>query len=240
LNYKWSKFNHLLKISLFPQPCILCNTASGNELGLCSACLSDLPFHQNGHCPQCALPSTNNLICGACIASPPDFDATRSIFRYEYPISQLVQHYKYGQQLHLGDLFARLLQDQLLQHKPSAQTLPDLIIPMPLHPKRLTERGFNQSLEVAKILGKTFNIPVDYTACQRTKHSPPQASLPLKQRATNIKGAFKCTKSLTGLRVALIDDVMTTGASLNALAKAVKAKGASHVECWVIARTLLD
>lgn len=220
---------------LFPQPCILCNAANGNELGLCPACLSDLPFHQGEYCPQCGLPSTNNFMCGACIASPPDFDATRSIFRYEYPISQLVQHYKYGQQLHLGNLFAKLLEQKLSAHK-----LPDLIIPMPLHPKRLTERGFNQSLEVAKILGKALNIRVDYTTCLRTKYSPPQASLPLKQRATNIKGAFACTKSLTGLRVALIDDVMTTGASLNALAKAVKAKGASHVECWVIARTLLD
>lgn len=235
MNYKWSKFNHLLKISLFPQPCILCNAPSGNELGLCQACLSDLPFHQGEYCPQCGLPSTNNFMCGACIASPPDFDATKSIFHYEYPIGQLVQHYKYGQQLHLGNLFAKLL-----QHKLSAHKLPDLIIPMPLHPKRLTERGFNQSLEVAKILGKALNIPVDYTTCLRTKYSPPQARLPLKQRATNIKGAFVCTKSLTGLRVALIDDVMTTGASLNALAKAVKTKDASHVECWVIARTLLD
>lgn len=225
----------MLKISLFPQPCILCNAANGNELGLCPDCLSDLPFHQDEYCPQCGLPSTNNFICGACIASPPDFDATRSIFRYEYPISQLVQHYKYAQQLHLGNLFAKLLQQKLSAHK-----LPDLIIPMPLHPKRLTERGFNQSLEVAKILGKALNIPVDYTTCLRTKYSPPQASLPLKLRATNIKGAFACTKSLNGLRVALIDDVMTTGASLNALTKAVKTKGASHVECWVIARTLLD
>lgn len=225
----------MLKMRLFPQPCILCNAANGNELGICPDCLSDLPFHRDEYCPQCSLPSTNNLICGACIASPPDFDATTSIFSYEYPISQLVQHYKYGQELHLGNLFAKLL-----QHKLSAHKLPDLIIPMPLHPKRLAERGFNQSLEVAKIVGKALNISVDYTACLRTKYSPPQASLPLRQRATNIKGAFTCTKSLTGLRIGLIDDVMTTGASLNALAKAVKAKGASHVECWVIARTLLD
>lgn len=119
------------------------------------------------------------------------------------------------------------------------QAPPDLLIPMPLHPKRLKERGFNQSLEIAKTISKQLNIKLDYTACIRTKYSQPQASLPLKQRANNIKDAFKCTKPLTGLRIALIDDVMTTGASMNALAKAVKAKGASHVECWVIARTLL-
>jgi predicted amidophosphoribosyltransferase len=173
LNYKCSKFNHLLKISLFPQPCILCNAANGNELGLCSACLSDLPFHQDEYCPQCGLPSTNNFICGGRIASPPDFDATKSIFRYEYPISQLVQHYKYGQQLHLGNLFAKFL-----QHKISAHKLPDLIIPMPLHPKRLTERGFNQSLEVAKTSEKhsIFQL-ITRAACAPNTHHPKPAYL---------------------------------------------------------------
>lgn len=129
---------------------------------------------------------------------------------------------------------------KLLAQKISQQALPDLLIPMPLHPKRLRERGFNQSLEIAKIISHELNIELDFTACIRTKYTQPQASLPLKQRANNIKGAFECSKPLTGLQVALIDDVMTTGASLNALAKAVKAKGASHVECWVIARTLLQ
>jgi len=234
LNYKWSKFKHLLKISLFPQACVLCNASNGGDLGLCTACLSDLPFHHAPHCPQCGLPSANNILCGACIAATPDFDITNAAFRYEFPVSELLQHYKYSHQLDLAERFAKLLTQHL-----SKQALPDLIIPMPLHPKRLKERGFNQSLEIAKIVSKQLNITLDYSACTRTKYSQPQASLPLKQRANNIKGAFKCAKSLTGLRVALIDDVMTTGASLNALAKAVKAKGASHVECWVLARTLL-
>lgn len=234
MNYNWLKFNHLLKTSLFPQSCILCNNANGGDFGLCANCLSDLPFHQTPCCPQCGLPSANNLICGACIASTPDFDLTHALFRYEYPVSQLLQHYKYSHQLDLAETFAKLLMQRI-----TAQTLPDLLIPMPLHPKRLKERGFNQSLEVAKIISGQLNIRLDYTACTRTKYSQPQASLPLKQRANNIKNAFKCSQPLTGLKIALIDDVMTTGASMNALAKAVKAKGATHVECWVIARTLL-
>ena len=114
----------------------------------------------------------------------------------------------------------------------------DLIIPMPLHSSRLQERSFNQSLEIARIIGKRLNIAINSQAIARIKQSPPQASLPLKERVKNMKGAFTCQEDLSGLRIALVDDVMATGASLNALAKAVKAKGAAHVECWLIARTL--
>ncbi len=162
----------------------------------------------------------------------PAFDITRALFRYEYPLRQMLQRYKYGELLALGNTFGHLLAT-------SVKSLPDLIIPMPLHRQRLRERGFNQSLEIAKIVAKQLQLALDGTACQRTKLSAPQASLPLKKRANNMKGAFHCERPLTGLRVALIDDVMTTGASLNALAKAVKKAGANHVECWVIARTLL-
>jgi len=111
---------------------------------------------------------------------------------------------------------------------------------MPLHPNRLQERGFNQSLEVSRIIGKHLNIRVNGQAVLRIKLSPPQASLPLKEHVRNMKDAFICNEDLSGMRIALIDDVMTTGASLNALAKAVKAKGAAHVECWLIARTLAN
>ncbi len=108
---------------------------------------------------------------------------------------------------------------------------------MPLHPQRLKERGFNQSLEIARLLSKPLEIPVRHV-CERIKFSAPQASLPMKDRVKNMKGAFICNEDLSGQNVILVDDVMTTGASLNALAKAVKAKGAAHVECWLIARTL--
>ena len=230
----WLKINHSLIKRLFPQTCIFCESSNTQDISVCNACLGDLPFHKMAHCPQCALPCESNLICGHCITSPPDFDKTIAIFRYEYPISQLIQHYKYAHQLNLSGLFSGLLLDKITN-----LTKPDLIIPMPLHPKRLSERGFNQSLEIAKLISNALATPVNYQACIRNQYAPPQASLPLKQRARNMQGAFECNQSLDGLRVALIDDVMTTGASMNALAKAIKAKGASHVECWVIARTLL-
>ena len=105
----------------------------------------------------------------------------------------------------------------------------DLIIAMPLHPSRLQERGF--TLEIARIVSKRLKIKVNSQAFSQIKQSPPQASLPLKERVKNMKGAFTYNEDLSELRIALLDDMMTTGASLNVLAKAVKAKGATHVEC---------
>lgn len=109
---------------------------------------------------------------------------------------------------------------------------------MPMHATRLKERGFNQALEIARLVSKPLQIPLDYTSCQRTRYTPPQASLPLKERIKNIKGAFNCTSNLLGARIAIIDDVMTTGASLSELAKTLKQSGAVHVECWVVVRTM--
>ncbi len=232
MNNHWLKFKQMFKASLFPQACLLCSASKGGSLGVCSDCLCDLPYHDQSSCPQCGLPSFERQHCGSCLASTPDFDLTTAAFTYAYPISQVLQQYKYQQQLFLAETFANLMLQKLKPHNI------DLIIPMPLHPNRLQERGFNQSLEIARIIGKRSNIVVNSQAVARIKHSPPQASLPLKERARNMKGAFICHEDLSGLRIALVDDVMTTGASLNALAKAVKAKGAAHVECWLIARTL--
>lgn len=222
-------FNQLL----FPQHCLLCADHNGGDLALCADCLADLPWHRAEACPQCALPSHDSHICGRCLQAAPAFDATRALFRYAYPLDGMLQHYKYRQQLNLAKTFSALM----LQHFARPADF-DHIIPMPLHPKRLAERGFNQSLEIARLLAKQLAIPLDPESCRRIKFAPPQASLPHKARIKNMRGAFECSTSLTGQRVILLDDVMTTGASLHELAATVKAAGASHVECWVIARTL--
>ncbi|WP_225907016.1 ComF family protein [Methyloradius palustris] len=226
---RWLKFNQLI----FPQACMLCATSDGGELAICGDCLADLPRHITDQCPQCALPAYQNQLCGHCIASPPAFDVTHALFRYEFPVDAMLQRYKYQHLLNMAQTFAQMIITDL----PNAN-LPDLIIPMPLHPLRLKERGFNQSLEIARIVGKSLNIKVDTQACSRIKSSPPQASLPLKERVKNMQGAFTFNTQLDGLNIALIDDVMTTGASLNSLAKTVKKAGAINVECWVVARTL--
>lgn len=222
-------------MSLLQQTCILCASHEGGNLGICNPCLDDLPWHLGAQCQQCGL-HTNGTLCGHCLKEKPHFDVTHALFTYDYPLDRLLQHYKYREALHLANTFAELM----VSRKLSGDTPQKInrIIPMPMHKTRLKERSFNQALEIARLLGKQMQIKLDYTSCQRTRYSPPQASLPLKERIKNIRGVFDCQQTLPGANIAIVDDVMTTGASLNELAKTLKQAGAAHVECWVVARTL--
>ncbi|MBA3696058.1 MAG: ComF family protein [Methylotenera sp.] len=220
---------------ILKQLCTLCGSHDAGHLGLCESCLLDLPWHTVSQCPQCSLNSDGNT-CGSCLTAPPSFDATTALFTYDFPLDRLLQQYKYRESLQLANTFAMMLHQKLSPQKNSS--IIDLIIPMPMHAKRLQERGFNQAIEIAKLIAKFINLPLDYNACQRVKITPPQASLPLKERSKNIRGVFQCNKDVWSLNVAIVDDVMTTGASLDELAKTLKQAGAAHVECWVIARTL--
>ncbi len=217
-------------LSRLGQPCLLCGADTTGSV-LCPGCLADLPRLTGPRCPSCALPTPLGETCGGCLKHPPAFDATRAVFQYGYPLDALLQHYKYGQDLQLAGFLAEQLTSQI-------DTRPDLVIPMPLHPRRLKERGYNQAGEIAKRLAKQLDLPVTLTACTRAKDAPPQASLPLKERRKNIRGAFECRADLSSKRIALVDDVMTTGASLSELAKVVKKAGAVEVGAWVVARTL--
>jgi len=223
----------LLAKPVLAKYCLLCASHDGAELGLCADCLAELPWHNASQCPQCALP-TNGLTCGRCLNTPPYFDATLALFRYHFPVDRLLQHYKYNDMLQLARSFASLLQHKL----GTGHSQIDLIIPMPMHSSRLQQRGFNQALEIARIISHNMQIPLDYQSCQRVKPTPPQAGLAFKERIKNVRGVFSCAADLAGLNIALVDDVMTTAASLNELAKILKQAGAARVECWVIARTL--
>ena len=223
------KFTH----SLLSQYCLLCAATQAEATGLCPACLADLPWLPPQLCPQCALVSSDAQVCGHCLRSAPAFDRTRALFSYRYPLDALLQRYKYDHLLNLAHTFAGLLERTLTSAEP-----PDMLIPMPLHALRLRERGFNQALEIARPLAKKLDLSLDAQSCARIRMTAPQVSLPLKRRIGNMRRAFSCATRLDGMRVALLDDVMTTGTSLNALAETVKAAGAIHVECWVVARTL--
>jgi len=207
------------------EDCLLCGGKGGPEL-LCAACVAELPALPDA-CPRCALPSPAGAVCGSCLTHPPHFDATLALWRYEFPCDGLVQALKYRARLALAGFFARSL---------ASRTMPevDLIVPMPLHARRLAERGFNQALEIARHLGR----PIEPRGVLRVKHTPPQTELPYEERAKNVRGAFLCKLDLTGARVAVLDDVMTTGATLNELARALKRAGAARVENLVIARTV--
>jgi ComF family protein len=220
--------------TLFKQYCSLCADHDGGNLGICENCMRELPWHTQSQCPQCSL-IYDGRTCGSCLAAPTSFDNTTALLTYDFPLDRLLQQYKYRESLQLANTFATMLHEKL-RIKKSEKI--DLIIPMPMHAKRLQERGFNQALEIAKTVAKLTNVKIDYTTCQRVKLTPPQASLPLKERSKNIRGVFNCQKDLSGLNIAVVDDVMTTGTSLDELAKTLKKAGAAHVECWVIARTL--
>jgi len=168
-----------------------------------------------------------------CLKHPPAFDHTLAALDFEFPVSAMLRRYKYSGFLAVAELMGHLLAEQVSTNRDI-----DLVIPMPLHTSRLQVRGFNQALEIARVVCRLNHIPLALQACSRTRATPPQAGLSLHERKKNLRGVFSCDQDLSGKRIALLDDVMTTGASLDALANCVKKAGASHVECWVAARTL--
>lgn len=216
----------------FTQDCLLCGAPAGSE-PLCAPCREDLPWHNAPSCPVCALPTPLGETCGACLKHPPAFSRTLAVFDYAFPLDALLHAFKYGGQLAVLDVLA-----SPLAHRASEIPPPDLLLAMPLHPARLRQRGFNQSHELAKTLSRQLSLPLALDACQRIKDTTPQAELPWKERAKNIRGAFACHGNVSGKRIALVDDVMTTGASLGELARTLRRAGAADVEAWVVARTL--
>lgn len=211
------------------QDCLLCGARAGREF-FCEGCASALPVLTD-HCPQCALPSPGSAVCGNCLAHPPDFDGTTALWRYEFPCDRLVQALKYRGRLAVAECFALGLAAGRL---PS----PDLLLPMPLHPKRLSTRGFNQALEIARCLARFTGLRIEARGALRAKDTRPQTELPYDERAKNVHGAFACRLDLYGKVVAVVDDVMTTGATLNELARVLKEAGATRVENIVVARTI--
>jgi len=219
--------------TLLAQDCVLCQAASGEKL-LCEACARELPFVASA-CPRCAAPSADAAECGACIADPPHYDASRAAFVYAFPVDALIQSLKYGGQLALAGLFAHEWYQRI-----GATGRFDLIVPLPLHPARLAERGFNQAAEIARVLARLSGVAMDARLARRVRDTAAQTMLPWRERATNVRGAFACDADLGGLNIAVVDDVMTTGATLDEFARTLKKSGAARVENWVMARTARD
>ena len=214
-----------------PQTCTLCSAPAGIAL-VCDDCAGSLDRLAN-QCPRCALPMDNESTCRRCRAGSPAFDATVAPYAYTFPLDRLIQAFKYHGTLSLAGWFAdRML---ALRAMPPAA---DMIVAMPLAPKRQRERGFNHALEIARSLSRKTRIPVDPHAVKRRRETPAQATLPWSKRANNVRDAFGCAARLDGRSVIVVDDVMTTGASLDELARTLKAAGATRVENWLVARTL--
>lgn len=218
-----------IRQTLLAQDCVLCGEASG-DTPLCAACHDDLPRVVDA-CPMCAGPSVAAKICGACLTVSPSFDATLAVWRYEFPLDRLLQALKYGGRLALARAFGQALAAQVATRRI------DAIVPMPLAPARIADRGFNQAVEIARVVAERSGIAIASRVVQRVRNTLPQTDLPHDARAANVRGAFACTGTVVGMALAVIDDVMTTGATLEELARTLKRAGAERVENWVVART---
>jgi len=228
--------NNLLNIrlklrQLLPaQPCLLCGTYTRHD-GWCPTCDAGLPYLAHACCPICALPTPDGSVCGHCLQHPPHFDHTAAVFAYAFPVDKLVQALKYGEQLALADALSRRLVQRIEQP-------PDRILAMPLHHVRLRERGFNQSLELARGICRQLKVPLLTNSARRIRNTTQQSALPWKERKRNMRNAFACDDNLSGLHIGIVDDVMTSGTTLDELARTLRHAGASKISAWVVARTL--
>ena len=218
---------------LYPPTCLVCGDPGAAGLDLCEPCADALPYNRIA-CPRCglALPTPQTAECGRCQKHPPAFHATHALFRYEEPVRHLIHALKFGAHYPSARLLGSLLADALcgLEDKPA------LLIPVPLHPSRYRERGFNQATEIARTLSRRLHIPLDLTSSARVRPTQPQAELAAEQRARNIRKAFRILKAPKATHVAILDDVVTTGATVNELAKVLCAAGVERVDVWACAR----
>ncbi len=216
------------------QPCVLCGARGRAPFCLCGGCLDELPFITHG-CQTCGIPLVKNTThCGACITNPPPVTYCISLLHYQEPVDYLIKRMKYHNQLPIADSLGKLLIDKL-QHSP--EPLPELIIPVPLHPYRLQQRGYNQAAEIAHPISRAFNIPISIKDCARTRNTVPQFDLPSNQRSKNMRNAFTMTRPILAKHVAIIDDIMTTGSTAWALSHTLLKANVKRVDIWVCART---
>jgi ComF family protein len=218
---------------LAPPTCALCNSTTAEPMSFCDACERGLPMLGTAcACCATALPfGESTLLCGHCQQQPPSFATVRAAFRYEAPIDRLVQDIKYNGRLD----WALLLGTRLIPHLAApAQTI-DALVPVPLHYARLRERGYNQSLELARPLARRLQRPL-VSGVTRVRATPPQTALDRDDRRRNVRGAFVTTRNFAGMRLAIVDDVLTSGATADALARCLRDAGAASVEVWVVAR----
>jgi ComF family protein len=215
---------------LWSEDCVLCLCAARAGM-LCEACARDLS-RKSAACPHCALslPAAQGA-CAACRRQRFAFDRAIACFDYRFPLDRLVQRFKYAGDLALGRRLARSLAEIA-----AGEPRPDALVVPPLSPARLRARGFNQALEIAREVGRRLRVRVAPELLVRLRETPAQAGLGRRARRDNLRGAFACTQSLAGARVAIVDDVLTTGATADTIARVLKSAGAESVAVWALAR----
>lgn len=215
-----------------PQRCALCASATG-AASLCDACAASLS-PRTPACPRCALPSPAGATCGRCLAHPPAYDAAIAIGPYAFPLDRLVVRLKYGAELALATALGERLADVAASLGAAGRV--DALVPMPLAAARQRARGCNQAREIARAVARRGGLPLA-RGLVRERGGTPQAALPWRERVRNVRGAFATSRPFDGLAIAVVDDVMTSGATASAAATALRRAGAARVEVWVVART---
>lgn len=219
---------------LIPTACLLCRAETDHPGVLCRDCFLDLPVIRNG-CVLCGAPVFEDPLCGACIRRPPRLDRTIAACLYSYPVDALIQRFKYDQKLWAASPLVTCLLEKI---NSEAVCLPDVLLPVPLHRRRLYLRGYNQSREICRILSRHLSIPVDEEAVHRLRHTPEQSRLTAAQRRKNVRGAFRARPGVDYRSVAIVDDVVTTAATANEITKILKQAGVERVELWALARAV--
>ena len=224
--------------AVYPPRCVICGSPGLNDMDICEHCYQDLPWIESA-CLQCAIPLANNsgdqLMCGQCLRKAPVFDRSVSLFSYSGEAITLVHRLKFNEKLAYSRLLGSMLADVI--DKKNIE-LPDCILPVPLYKTRLRQRGFNQSVELARPIANRFNIAIDVQSVKRVRDTKTQTGLDRIQRRKNINGAFHIAHTITAKHVAIVDDVVTTQSTVNELARLLKRAGVKRVDVWSIARAL--
>lgn len=235
---------------IFPPQCVFCRMRSGDNRQVCEGCEDDLPWIKQA-CKCCGRDtaagdvvqaldqdvghSGDSLMCGVCLKRRPPYYVALSCFRYSRPIDQSISAFKYFHRFVYRQVLVGYLIERIARHY-EADTFPEVMLPVPLHRTRLRERGFNQALELARPIRKVFGIPIDIKSCQRVRPTKPQSHIPSNKRHPNVRGAFDVTLQQPYRHVAIVDDVVTTGATVSELSKALKKAGVKRVDVWSVAK----
>ncbi|UVL34348.1 ComF family protein [Pseudomonas sp. B21-041] len=221
------------------QSCLLCDEPAEAEMPICVACETDLPW-LGDHCQTCALPLfAAGLTCGECLLEPPAFEQVVVPWRYGFPVDSLITRFKHNAKWPFGHLLADVL-GQYLQHRfDEGLPRPDVLLPVPLANKRLRQRGFNQAAMLARWLSQSLDLPCEERVLRRIKDTDAQQNLDAKARKGNLRNAFSLIpdSDVKGRHLALIDDVLTTGATAQAIARLLMNAGAARVDVYCLART---
>lgn len=227
--------------SLYPSRCLLCDARLEREPAICDDCWRELPRNQHA-CPRCAQPlphsAPNDTLCGHCLDRPPPFRHIFAPFLYQPPIDWLITHFKHQHDLVAGRLLAELLLAELQGTEwQDATSAPISLVPIPLHQDRLRQRGFNQATELTRRLAKVLGIDWQGDWVTKIDASEPQQGLQRRERLKNLRRSFVARAPVPGRHLILVDDVVTTGATMEAVTRALNKMKVREVAAWAIART---